>query len=171
MSLPNSIPVTKEQTLEVLIRFQYLARSMYYGPLARPGLNKQVIDFDGQKFTLDVLPTGLIEMRIVGTDIKAQFAPFTRVRPPPAEDSICNLDYQVAIQEPIHPEYKDWFERASIFVLSSFQRTQAFVFLARMEEETLMRIAGSLAAMTPKDQPIDHQTDTQNDAQPAPDHV
>lgn len=148
--MPPPIPVTREQIVEVLDRLRGQCQYMYYGPRAVELMGRQVIDYDGHSFTLSVLPDGLFEMRIVGTDATCRFAAISTVAAPTKPGNLDNLTYRALIKGEPHPDYHDWFERASIFVLSAFQRTNAFVFFARMEDVTLEKIATDLAGITPK---------------------
>lgn len=137
--------ITKEQIKEVLNRQREYARYFYYGERAREHLNAHVLEYKGRRFSLTVRDDGNFEL--ISGDLRviceAQIVTARTTYP----TSIDNLEYRINISNfnDMTKEEQEWISEAKVFVLSCFQRTAAFVFLARAQDETIERMASELA--------------------------
>ena len=137
--------ITKEQIKEVLNRQREYARYFYYGEKAREYLNAYVLEHKGRRFSLTVRDDGNFEL--VSGDLRAICEAQIVTARTTYPTSIDNLEYRVNISNfnDMTKEEQEWMNEVKIFVLSCFQRTSAFVFLARAQDETIERMASELA--------------------------
>ncbi len=141
------INLTKEQIKETLERLKDYCYWMYYNKDGIEGLKKQIIDFEGHKFYLEVQDDGLIKM-ILENDITGIFNVIAITHPLKKEYGIDNVEIKTALmnKQVLTPEYIQYFEKAGIFVCSFWQRAVTFTFLSRIQSESIEGIATALLA-------------------------
>lgn len=143
--------LTQEQILETLERLRWYAYHFYYGPEARSSLSKHVISHDGRQFSISLRDDGNFEIGIKDSPTKIVYEARMVTAPLQVATSLDNLSYEVKIanvDELSEADHK-WAHEVEMFVLSTLQRTNAFIFLARSQDVTLNRIAQDLAKIQP----------------------
>lgn len=145
------IPVTQEQVLETLERLRWYAQHFYYGPEARELLAAHTIEYEGKKFSISVRDDGAFEANVKDSGLKIIYETLLVTAVPSTPHSIDNLEFRVKVinKEDLSPEDAKWAADIGPFVLSAFQRTNAFIFLARSQDVTLAKIAKDLALLQP----------------------
>jgi hypothetical protein len=138
------VNVTKDQIKESLIRLKDYSYWMYYDKKSKELLEKQIIKYEGHKFSLSLTDYGMIKM-ILENGIECLYDAKI-VTMPLRENSIDNIDIQARImnKSDLTPEYIEFFTKAGGFVCSYFQRATAFTFFCRMADETIDGIASYL---------------------------
>lgn len=139
----------KQQVIDVLKDLQDYFRWMYYSEDAIKKMESHKIDLDGEKFSIKVRKDGNYGMVFYGGSLDGLEVIVQNwyINSPPPENSIENIKWNCAILNPeVIPENKrEFIHRCCIFLSSSFTRTIAFCFFARMQPSTIEGIANDLA--------------------------
>jgi len=148
------INLSKEQIKESLIRLREYSRWMYFDPKAFEKLEAKEIEFKNEKFSIKLDKDGYILMMLKGgpTGIFEAKCITDKILP----NSLDNVNHLVRLlnENEIRDEfdktnesnyYVSYFKEAGgAFVSSYFQRSVAFLFFARMHDETLDGVANDL---------------------------
>ncbi len=143
--------LTQEQIRETLDRLRAYAYHFYYGVEARESLSKHIITYDGRQFTISLRDDGNFEINTVDGKTKIVYEARTITSPPKVATSLDNLTYQAVVLNVSELSEADlkWAHEVDVFVLSTLQRTNAFIFLARSQDITLDRITEELFKVGP----------------------
>lgn len=139
--------LTKAQVKEVLERQRWYAQHFYYGPDAAKLLGEHTIEHGGRRFGISIDEVG--RFVVVVRDSELRIAYEVEIKTAPVTHGIDNLDLRVRLVDPSVLGEADlkWAHEVEVFVLSCFQRTVAFVFLARAHNSTIERVASDLVLL------------------------
>lgn len=144
-------PITQEQIRETLDRLRAYAYHFYYGPEARESLTKHIIRHDGRQFAISLRDDGNYEINTVDGKTKIVYEARVITQSPRVSTTFDNLTYQAVVLNVADLSETDlkWAHEVDIFVLSTLQRANAFIFLACSHDTTLDRMAEDLSKMSP----------------------
>lgn len=138
------INLTKEQIVETLQRLKDYSHWMYYDERAINLFSQKKVQFEGHEFFLKIEDDGKIRMVLENNvaclyDVRA-------VTTNKLQNSLDNIRIEA---KPIYysdknSEYLDYFNKASVFVCSVFQRAIVFTFFCRIADETIDSISNDL---------------------------
>ena len=141
------INVTKEQIQESLERLRDYSQFCYFSKDSKEFFNKQTRKVNGKEYKIEILDSG--HYKISNLD-NLEYAIYElAIWTAPLQNGIDNLDFRMKQIE--CTGNIEEFKEVSIFLLSSFQRSVAFIFFARMQLETISGISEDLSkAILPK---------------------
>ncbi len=135
----------KEDVKKVLEALQQFAAWMYYSPDAVNMFKAQKFPFEEKVLSIDINANG--DYVLVADDQSTGVYKVGCITSPiEIEGTMDNLGYQLELlnKEELDAEQLEYFKRAGVFVLSAFQRSNAFQFFCRMAPETIANLANSL---------------------------
>jgi hypothetical protein len=139
----------KQQVIDVLKDLQEYFRWMYYSEDAKIKMESKQIDFEGEKFSVKVRKDGNYGMVFSGGTLDGleMIVQNWYINAPPPENSLENVQWNCAILNPqdIPEDKREFAHRCCMFLSSTFTRTIAFCFFARMQPVTIEGIANDLA--------------------------
>jgi len=144
--------LTKEQIEEVYTRLKEYAGWMYYSEKGAEQFAKTIIEHNGKKFSIDIGENdGLYYMREHESGKTAIIEVIFKTEQ--AKYGIDNVGHTFKIlnHEEMGEEWTKIFQEIGIFTFSTFQRTIALTWIARMEEVTVSKIIKILLSLNDKD--------------------
>lgn len=144
------IHLTQEQLQEALIRLRSYAGWMYYDPRAIKQLEEGEGEHKGRRFSISVGMDGKPVMTLKDTGVQGIYNCKITTAPRSGVNQLNGVDYSFTLENKSALSSEDaiHLEEMGIFVLSFFQRMNAFLFFSRMEDVTIAQISGSLTKAT-----------------------
>lgn len=138
--------LTKEQIIECLNRLRVYAYLNYYVDESFDFFNKSyTLKNSGKEVKVEILKDG--RYKLIKDD---EFAIYSCLAvTAPIRHGVENVEYKIHCDQCIgNQEYFDHFQ---IFLMSAFQRANAFIFLGRMQDVSIEEYASRLVLIEEKD--------------------
>lgn len=144
--MSNYIPLTLDQCREAVIRLQQYSIWSYHTPAGLVKFKENEIEHNGRKFSVVIEQDGRIAALLKDDNAKVIYDVRITTAAPRNGNPLDNVSYHAHVTN--HDELTmsdiEYGNAIAIFILSFFQRAQAFQFFARMELATIERIAADL---------------------------
>lgn len=146
------LTLTSNQIRETLLRQRWYAHHFYYGDEAREKLAAHILTHKGRAFSISVRDDGLFAVSVQDSALVVSYEAEVTTALPTNGHTIDNIAFSASIvnKEDLSADDLAWAEEVTPFVLSCFQRTIAFTFLARAADVTIDRVAEDLHSLQPE---------------------
>ena len=126
--------------------FRDYVRWMYTSPDGIESFEKSVRTEKGRSWTMGVNPDGRLTINIVDGPSAIYEAYIVTASPPKGAPKLDIVEYKLRIVNKLDLSEQDeaYFSEMGMYVLSFFQRLNAFTFFARLSDETIDQISRDL---------------------------
>lgn len=144
------IHLTQEQLQEALIRLRAYAGWMYYDPRAIKQLEEGEIEHKDRRFSISVEMDGKPVITLKDTGVQGVYDCKLTTAPRSGVDQLNGVQYSFVLENKAALSADDatYLDEVGVFVLSFFQRMNAFLFFSRMEDITIAQISSMLSKAT-----------------------
>ncbi len=127
----------KEKIKETLDLLRDFAHWMYCEPESYVNFLKDPPrEMDGVRFTITIDEKGCYEINVQGQQ-PVKYGVYTQNLPVSVNGANDMIYYGHQFLSHVPEDKKEFYNKVAVFIYSAFQRKQAFVFLSRMQPETI----------------------------------